>query len=274
MSKKSCNYLFFTKVSDRTPLGRLFNEVFGVLNIPRGASAPDTTTDNGWMNSEQALVFYEMCLLEKYLHSIIDNLSEWLSLTKKYANEFQYSWKYFAISHRIDLINEFGGDENDYNDDGSIRTDFTDEELIDYTIVTELANPNFRSIFLSTTPVNCLNSCLMISYLGTNCIFDFLKEKTGKPIRTFRKDEHGRLVENDWMDEAMQKAENEIAHNKIADMFWSVLLNVYALLEKVKKLPKTEDNKVFFQGLPKLIDQIFNLKIPIVKLPEIDREKN
>ena len=85
--------------------------------------------------------------------------------------------------------------------------------------------------------------------------------------------EYGEMIENDWTDEAMQKAEKQLQHENIAEIFWSVLLFVNELIRYVEKLPKTEDNKVFFQNLPKVIDNIFNLRIPLMKLPEIDIPK-
>ena len=270
MEKTSCKYFFFNKVNDDTPLGRLFNEVFNVLEIPRSISAPADTTVDGWENSEKSLLFYKMCLMEQYLHSIMDNLSKWQTLTEKYAKEFHYSWKYYALSNRIDLIKEFGGDDDDYNEDGSIRTDFSDEELINDTILSDLADPQTNSIFLSTTPMNCLTTCNLIVHLGANSIFDFFKNATGKPIRTYRKNEDGKFIQNDWIDDAMIKAEEELAHDHAATLLWSVLLFIYSLVCKVKELSKTEDNMIFFKKLPKLIDTIFNLKIPLLKLPDIN----
>ena len=268
------NYIKFDKVDGGTPLGRLFNEVFNALELPRGISAPSSSTVNGWNNSEQALLFYEMCLIEEYLHSIIENLTRWKVIAEKYANEFHYSWKYYALSDRIDFIKEEGGEDSDYNDDGSIRTDVSDEELINYTVVNELADPHLNSIFMSTNPMNCLTACFMVVYAGSNCIIDFFKEKTGKTIKTYRMDDYGRMIENDWMDCAIQKAEKEQIHDNVAEMFWSVLMSVYGLVCQVENLPKAEDNKQFFQVLPRIIDAIFNLKIPIQKLPKIDNVKN
>ena len=270
MKDNPCKYRFFTKVDETTPLGKLFNKVFGVLKIPRGISAPETTTEDGWNNIGQALMFYELCLMEQYLHSIIHNLSEWQTLTKKYAGEFHYSWKYFALSNKMDLIKEYGGEDYDYNEDGSIRTDFCDEQLINETIVAELSDTHTKSIFHTTTPLNYLTMCNMIVYLGANCIIDFLKKSSGKPIKTYRKGDDDELIENDWMDEAMQKAANELAHEDLATIFWSALLAVYALVLQVKDLPKTEDNKEFFMSLPKKIDNIFQLRIQPLKLPKIE----
>ena len=247
MKQEPCIYQFFAKVSDDTPLGRLFNEVFSALGMPRTLSAPDTTTVDGWNNSEKALLFYEMCMIEKYLHSIMDTLAKWQNLTKKYANEFEYSWKFFALANRIDQINEFGGDENDYKEDGSVRTNFSDAELEDYTIIAELADAHTNNIFHSTTPMNFLSACNMVEFAGANTIFDFLKKTTGKPIRTFRKDDDGDFFENDWADEIIIKAQNELMHENIAVLLWSALLTVYSLVCHVENLSKTDDTLMLLQ---------------------------
>jgi hypothetical protein len=211
-----------------------------------------------------------MCLIEQYLHSIVVNLSKWETLIAKYNKEFQSSWKYFALSNRMDLIKEFGGEDDDYNEDGSIRTDVSDEELTDDTVVAELLDYSCNNIFISTTPADCLKICYMIIHAGNFCIIDFLKEKSGKRIKTYRMGEYGEMIQNDWTDEAMQKARKQLEHENIAEIFWSVLLFVNELIRHVEKLPRTEDNKEFFQLLPKAIDNIFNLKIPLMKLPKTD----
>jgi len=261
-------YRFFTLINDSTLLGKLFNQVFKELTIIRAISAPDTTTDNGWNNKERAHLFYEMCLIETYLHSIMDNLTMWQTVCEKYANEFNFSWKYYALSQRIEQINEFGGEKEDYNEDGSIKIDITDNELINQTVVIDLANPHFKSIFLSTTPMDCFAICHMI--INTGNILDFLKDKTGKPLTTYRKGKNGELIENDWADKVMQKSREQLLQENTAVSFWSVLFAVRSLIDQIEKLPKTEDNKEFFQLLPKKIEDIFNLKIPLVKLPEIE----
>ena len=268
-------YCFFTKLEDDTPLGYLFNQVLDALTAPRTLSAPESTSVDGWNNSEKAHLFYDMCLTEKYLHSIIDNLSRWETIAKKYNKEFNSSWKYYALSRRIDAIKEFGGgdDDDDDDEDGSIRTDVSDEKLMDDTVVAELLDTFSNNIFISTKPTDCLKICYMVVLAGSFCIIDYLKKSTGKTIKTYREGEYGELIENDWADEAMQKAENELLHENIAEIFWSVLLSVYALICKVESLPKTDDNKEFFQLLPKVIDNILNLKVPLVKLPKIEIPK-
>jgi oligoribonuclease (3'-5' exoribonuclease) len=267
-------YCFFTELDDDTLLGHLFNQVIEALKSARIVSSPETTTVDGWNNREKAFLFYEMCLTEQYLHSIISNLSKWEKLTRKYAKEFHYSWKYYALANRMDLIKEVGGEDDDYNDDGSVRTDFRDEELIDDTIIAELLDTSCNNIFISTKPTDCLKVCYMIIHAGTFCIIDLFKEKTGKKIKTYRMGEYGEMIQNDWTDEAMQKAEKQLEHENIADIFWSVILFVNELIRYVEKLPKTEDNREFFQKLPKVIDNIFYLKIPLIKLPEIEIFEN
>jgi hypothetical protein len=42
----------------------------------------------------------------------------------------------------MDLIKEFGGEQDDYNEDGSIRTEVSDDELLDDTFIAELLKTN------------------------------------------------------------------------------------------------------------------------------------
>ncbi len=113
----------------------------------------------------------------------------------------------------------------------------------------------------------------MIIY-GTNNIYDFIKNKTGKTLKTYQKGKNGEFIENDWADKVMQRSKEQLSREGTATAFWSVLFAVRSLIDQVEKLPKTEDNKEFFQLLPKKIKDIFDLKIPMIKLPEVEGVEN
>lgn len=262
-------YSSFTSVEDGSNLGLLFNEVFDALEPSRSVSAPDTSSVNGWKDQKkQAVTFYDMCLLEIYLHNIIETLSEWKTVSTRYNDEFHGSWKYYAVSRRLEGIRESGGEDDDYNEDGSIKTDVSDEKLIEDTVLTELAHPHWKSIFLSTEPSDCLKYCYMIIQAGNYSFKDAIVEKTGKTFKTYRL-EDGQMIENDWMDDALHKVEKQLAHDKVALLLWSALIALRNLVNEIQKLPQTEDHKEFFQSLPQRIQNILDLKIQGVMIPGV-----
>jgi hypothetical protein len=84
-----------------------------------------------------------------------------------------------------------------------------------------------------------------------------------------QKDENSALEEEYPFDIYLRETRFKEFYGSMAETLWSILHYVYDLVCEVKKLPKTEDNKEFFQRLPTLLDNIFNLNIPLVKLPKI-----
>ena len=134
MNMKNIGHLL-ERVDNSTKLGKLFNRCMDSVDTMRIISSPVDFSEKE--NTNVAVMFYDSCLIELYLHSVIDSLNRLRSIANKYINEFGCNWKYYATCNRSDLIQEYGGDENDYDDSGNI-VPATDEKLISYSIVSDI----------------------------------------------------------------------------------------------------------------------------------------
>ena len=83
----------FEPVDGSTPLGQLLNKCMEAANMIRIFSYPKDFKDEDADRKNLAITFYESCLVELYLHSVIDSLHGLKSVAKEYIDEFDCSWK-------------------------------------------------------------------------------------------------------------------------------------------------------------------------------------
>lgn len=257
---KNISYDFFNKIEHNSSLADIFNKVLGKLTTLRIVVCPTVyeRTDDEEFKHRNSLIFYDLCLAESYLHSVIENLERWKNLAIQYNTEYSGSWKYYASSKRMDLIREYGGEDKDYNNDGSINTDVSDDVLINYSIVSDLYQDDWRDIFLQTKPKDLTFICKSISISTDIDLIDIIKNVTGHTMKTYRI-KNRRMIENTWAEEALIKCTNKLQADDLIKLFYSIVFIICDLVETVSKIQKNKDNKQFFRDLPGVIDNILNI---------------
>ena len=262
------SYEFFKKIDESSNLAKFFNTVFSKLDIARMMHAPVSydrikTTEGVVENHKEycASNFYKLCLGELYLHSIINNLNRWQKLLEEYNGEFQSSWRYYAMSKRMDLIKEYGGEESDYNEDGSIKTIVNDDCLSGYSIIGDLVNDNCLDIFIETNPEDLYDFASYIVINENINIIDLFEKTFGKKLTSYRLRD-GEMIENTFADEIINKIEKEDSACLTANTLLGVAVSVKSLINNIKKLDKKQDNKDFLSVfLPFEIQNILDLRI-------------
>ena len=266
-------YLFFNKIENETPLAQLLNAVMEKAELVRHIVAPSSTTvvagifdgfERQTAQRESANMFYKLCFTEVYFHQIIRNLLDWNFAAEKYNVEFACSWKYYAISRHMELVTEYGGEDEDYNEDGSVKTDLDNKAMKSCTIVGEMIDHN--DIYL-TTGKHCLHDIYNILLKDSEFSLQKIFNQLGSPLKTYRQGENGEMIENSWADEQLMGAKQQHVCDSLVDMMYSAQHAVVDLVKDVKKLKPFTDNRPFFQKLPGRIEAILQLQIPIIEYP-------
>jgi hypothetical protein len=262
------SYSFFQKVDESTKLGKLINTAFDKLITVRMMCCPQFYAQE--TENQKALtsgLFYDLCLGELYLHSLVENLHQWQEILYKYNGEFEGRWKYYAASKRLDYIKADGGDEDDYLEDGSVKTNISEEELTQYSVVDDLVPDYCRSIFLDTKPENLMRFFQYIVINSNLNINDVFQRATGKTLKTYRIEDE-EMVENTFVDELFLKIDKEDSATLVVNTLFSVVLQINILIKKISELNKANDNRQFLSMLPKLIQDILDVKIELVNVFE------
>lgn len=252
-------YSFSKNIEGNEPLTHLFNAVLKEMSFLRMISAPSSTYSFEHSSDSMSKTFFDCCIAEVYFNRVIDELRKWKTDTIKYVNEFQCSWKYYSLSRKNDLSNEYGHDDTDYDDNGDLRTSFTDDELSPYTLPGTWLG--YNDIFLTAEPSDFAFISRILENVG---IFSFLKFKEAMgwgEIKTYTQEEDGSMKQMSWEDEVLQDAEKQIHADSLSEIMKWVLYSVRILVNEVSNLNPTEDNKEYFESLVSRIDNILNLKI-------------
>ncbi len=266
------------RIENDTPLANIFNEAMKAILVLRMVSAPDVrqyAEQNESRIKELAYSFYQFCMVEVYFHNVINVLLYWQKLAEKYNDEFKGNWRYYALSQRVDSINEFGSeDDNDYNKDGSINNEVSNDILSDYSIVYEMTNE--RSAFLDTRA--CMPHMMyfysMLYAKSEFNVFEILEQASGKRIPSYRMDKNGNRVQNTRTDEQIMKVEDYWRNCSLLDALYSGVVACQALVMDVLDLDQQNDNKEFFKILPKRIQDILNLNVIRIDVSTIFHNAN
>jgi hypothetical protein len=255
---KKRHYSIPERIEGNEPLVKFANSVLEKTEMLRIVTAPSSTARFKDINPYSIENFYHCCMLETYFHSAIEHLRKWKEDAIKYNTEFQGSWKYYAIADRLDCIKEYGGEEDDYNEDGSVRTKWSNKELEGSSILYSWRA--YNDIFLSSKVTDFARVSTLIQVESKLSIVDFFRTQ-GKELTTYKKDAQGNMIPQDWADEQMSKAKSEFVADNMVDFLTLFVKNCRTIIDQVEKLPYNKDHKDFFASLPNRIDAILDLKL-------------
>lgn len=252
-------YDLFQRIEDDSRMAKTFNIMFGKLDIIRSCSAPLIFEQT--KNGEQIEMFFETCLWEKYLHEVVSKLNYWEKVLDKYFCDFEGSWKYYAASHRLESLQEGCGNDDDYNEDGSIRKDnLTDKDLIPYSVIGDLIFDDWCDIVQDTTNENLYGLCAALQARSKVSITDVVKECFGQEIQTYKQDVNGNMVPMSFVDKILSQVSGEVDAEVYSTIVISVCDSVQEILSQLKSLDRTQDNKEVLQSIRKDIGLLLDLR--------------
>lgn len=259
---KTHSYMSFTYIDDDSRLAKAFNEVFRKLGLTRMVSAPTTFEKSNEEDQRRtAHVFYESCLWELYMHDVVSRLNDWRKTLRRYLYEFRGSWKYYASTIRTDRIRQYGGEDNDYNEDGSIRTDVTDKELESCTLVHDLVWEELEDIVQDTKPDDLASLCSTLGAEASMSITDIIKNVSGVDMPLYKKDEQGEMVQMSFAERVLLKANEQCEAEDLACFVLTICQAIQLLLQKIRSLDKFKDNKEELKAILKGVEYLLDTDV-------------
>lgn len=254
--------MFFEKIDHFSYLAIFFNEIFRQLRLVRKISSPTTFKDIKNLKDESDGLkdkFFHTCLFELYAHAVIRKLEDWYRIISEYLKEYNGSWEYYARSKRLYLINEFGGGTQDYNEDGTVKTDVDIDTIISNSIINYLVPEDWRDIVIETEPddLNYIYTCISVN--GSFTLQDMFKA-IGASLKSYRV-ENGNMVENNEDDELLHKITCQDQSERYVSLLYTIVSIISRIVIEIKTLPKDKDNKEYFENLQMRITNIFNFDI-------------
>ena len=94
-------------IESEQPLAIVFNKVISKITTLWIMTRPRIFDDTkGEEAAFKMITYYQILLWEKWLHEVVQRLQEWTATIDEYFDEFNGCWEYYALSKRLDFLNE------------------------------------------------------------------------------------------------------------------------------------------------------------------------
>ena len=257
---------FLEPIESDLPLAKAFNRVISKILLLRTMSLPRTFADaTGELAAFKMQSYYETVLWEKWLHGVFERLEEWTNIINKYFDEYSGSWEYYALSQRLDFINEYGSDdEEDFNPDGTVKTHgITHEQLKYHTVFSDLYYDGV-DIVQDTQPHDLYS---LISTLKANSqisFIDALQQVSGRQIESYVLDESKNLRPATFADKVEIKVSEMAEADNLSKLVYLIAQKMELLTAKIEAVYRSDriyqDNRGLLKGVLQKVSKILNLK--------------
>lgn len=234
-------------IESEQPLAIVFNKVISKITTLWIMTRPRIFDDiKGEEAAFKMMTYYQILLWEKWLHKVMQRLQEWTTTIDEYFDEFNGSWEYYALSKRLDFLNEFGGDDEDYNPDGSIKTtDITREQLKYHTVFSDLYH-NCVDIVQDTKPTDLYPLINAIEANSRVSIIDILQKVSGKEITAYTMGDDGHLRPVTFADRELHKVSEMVEAHDYGLVIYTTALLMEQLTKGIETIAKS--NTVFLDN--------------------------
>lgn len=256
-------YSLFSHIEDNSNLAHLFNTVLNKLDIFRIISAPITFEKKGKTERNFEL-FYDTCLWEMYFHEVVNKLKHWIEVLDEYEAEFGSNWEYYASAKRLESIKKYGGEAEDFDNDGNIRTQgLTHEDLKHDTVVSDLIQDNWMDIVQETLPEHLEGLIIAIKAKAKISFAEVFKNATNRDLPIYKQDKDGNMVKMNFSDHAMQKASDEVLADDLSSVVLFVCRSIQLLVKRMRELDQFSDNKNELRAIRNDVSALLGLNFTI-----------
>ena len=251
-------------IESEQPLAIAFNKVISKITALWIMTRPRIFDDTkGEEAAFKMITYYQILLWEKWMHEVVQRLQEWTSTIDEYFDEFNGNWEYYALSKRLDFLNEFGGDDEDYNADGSIKTtDITREQLKYHTVFSDLYH-DCVDIVQDTHPQDLYP---LINDLEANSnvpITNILPQVSGKEVTAKIMGDEGKLRPYTFADRELHKVSEMVEAHDYGQVIYITALLMEQLTKGIETVAKSEtaflDNHEILRAIQSDAEAILSL---------------
>ena len=253
-------------IEGEQPLAIVFNKVISKITTLRIMTRPRIFDDIKGENAAfKMMSYYQILLWEKWLHEVVQRLQEWITTIDEYFDEFNGSWEYYALSKRLEFIDEFGTDDDeDYNPDGSIKTTgVTHNQLKYHTVFYDLYH-ECVDIVQDTHPQNLYPLLNAIEANSRVSIIDILQKVSGKEITAYTMGDDGHLRPVTFADRELHKVSEMVEAHDYGQIIIIVAMLMEQLTKSIETAAKSDtafgDNHDLLRAIQSDVEAILSLK--------------
>lgn len=253
------------QIESEQPLAIAFNKVISKITTLWIMTRPRIFDDTkGEEATFKMITYYQILLWEKWLHEVVQRLQEWITTIDEYFDEFNGCWEYYALSKRLDFLNEYGGDDEDYNPDGSIKTTgITHEQLKYHTVFSDLYH-ECVDIVQDTKPTDLAPFINAIEANSRVSVIDILQKVSGKEITAYTMGDDGHLRPDTFADRELHKVSEMVEAHDYGQIIIIVAMLMEQLTKSIETAAKSDtafgDNHDLLRAIQSDAEAILSLK--------------
>lgn len=259
------SYKTFTLIDDSSPLAGFFNSLMKDMQCTRTLVAPSSFNREAEIAGFEDEKFCDFCRYEVWMHSVIERLNFWCDEIKEYMNEFEGNWKYFAASSRLSSIKEYGGEDDDFYEDGTIRKEGLDDSVYEpFSIVSYLSDGGFNDIVVNTHIDDLKGMLADIVAISHIDLFANMKKAFGSNIEAYKKDENGVMRKVSSEEHDMDVALKKVSAADNAERVKCIIDGIELIVRILKSFEYNNDNKEGLQTVSVISTALLNMDFKAV----------
>jgi hypothetical protein len=208
---------------------------------------------------------FKLLVLSNSLKSIRECILEAIGLTQTYLNDYNSDWKYYASSNRLESIQEYGGEDGDFAEDGTIIFKDDNESLKYYTIHKDLSRyiehkgmEDNGEFIGSSHPGDFEDLSILAKNKNDLSLLSFFRQQ-GQDIPLYEKSEDGAIKELTTLDRLAKEGYEDIVNSSTVELFNLVLLDCKEISEFYQTINPESDCKEQYTELLTKLTRVLNL---------------
>jgi hypothetical protein len=208
---------------------------------------------------------FQLTILSNSLSSVHECILGASGLIQTYLNEYDGDWRHYASVNRVETIKEYGGEDEDFNQDESIRFKDDSESLSSYTIHAELSrfieskDSQVRGEYVGTShPADFSELSALVRNKNDFNILSFFRDQ-GHDIPMYVENQKGEMEQLSTLDRLGKEGYEDILNAELVDIFNLVLLDCKELSEFYQALDRFSDCKDQYTELLERLTRILNM---------------
>lgn len=238
---------------------RMFWDSYASLSEAKSEEA-----ENYKMSS--ALTLQNKLLVWQSFISIINSAKESIKIIDEFENDYDSDLIHYAAQKRIDCIDKFGGEEEDFNKDGDIRFSTDEKDIAFCSLKCNLSNhiqieaSEFRGEKVGSPIIDDLEYTNLFVKNATDFdIFKFFRQN-GHNIRPHTMLPDGTMKPLTLADEIELEINKDIANQSVIDAVAKTLEYGREISNKLNSAPTTGDPSIYFE-IRTMLKNLLNLVI-------------
>ena len=220
--------------------------------------APDNFRKDESIADFQDSKFADFCRYEVWMHSVVDRMREIRRTLFDYFSEFNGKWRYYATSQFISCVREYGGEPDDFDENGEILRCPPDEKLEHFCVIGDLYKNDWRDIVQDTTEEDINRMIVDLISISEVDITEGYKKAFGRNLQIY-KNTDGVMRKVDNMEHSLDLVNQQVEAEDLSTALRAIFTGIALTLKIIKSCPYNDDNTERLKMVERMVDSLMSM---------------